>query len=147
MFVTKNQIFVFIACVTFGLFSGLLFGALSFIKVFIKYKIVKAILDVFCGAILGVAFVLYTYKLSFPSLRVYMFIGVLLGLVCYFKSFNILLAKSAEKIYNIYKQKKVKKLNDRIKIQKAGRRCNRRRGNTSNNTDIGNGLSVGIDKC
>jgi hypothetical protein len=34
-----------------------------------------------------------------------MLVGFFLGLVGYFKSFNIILAKSAEKIYNVYKSK------------------------------------------
>lgn len=146
MFVTKNQIFVFIACVSYGLFSGVAFGLLCFIKVFIKNKVLTVILDVICGAMLGAGFVSYAYKFNFPNLRAYMFVGILIGLLCYFKSFNILLAKSAEKIYNIYKSKKVKKTNDRIKIQKVSRRRNRRGSNVACHTDIGNGLSVSVNK-
>ncbi len=146
MFVTKNQIFVFIACITYGFFSGAVFGVLGFLKVFIKNKILTVVLDVICGVMLGMFFVIYAYEFNFPNLRAYMFIGTLMGLVCYFKSFNILLAKSAEKIYNIYKSKKVKKINDRIKIQKVNRRSNRGRRNATCHTDIGDGLSVSVNK-
>lgn len=146
MFVTKNQIFVFIACIAFGFFCGVVFGLLSYIKVFIKHKIIKDILDVILGGVLGCVLVLYAFKLNFPTLRVYMLIGVVIGIVGYFKSFNILLAKSAKKFYNICKSKKVKKKHDRIKIQKAGRRGNCRRSNLINDIDISNDLSVGVNK-
>lgn len=146
MFVTKNQIYVFIACVAFGFISGIVFGGLSYIKVFIKNRIIKIILEFLSGGLLGCFFVFYTYKLNFPTLRVYMLIGVVVGIVGYFKSFNILLAKSAEKIYNIFKSKKVKRKHDRIKIQKAGRCGNSRRNNTSNNIDIRNDLSISVNK-
>ncbi len=146
MLVTKNQIYVFIACIAFGVVSGVLFGILSILKIFLKYKILRLVPDVLAGLITGVLFVLYAYVLNFPTLRVYMVIGIMLGLVGYFKSFNIILAKSMEKIYNIYKSKKVRRKNDRIKVQKARGRRNSRRGDVNDNTDFHNGVSVNFNR-
>ncbi len=147
MLVTKNQFYVFIACIAFGAVSGLVFGGLAIFKIALKNKILRFLLDIVGGIIVGGLFVYYAFKMNFPTLRVYMFVGVLLGLIGYFKSFNILLAKSIEKIYNICKLKKVKKRNDRIKVQKTNRRRNRRRGYINDNIDIRDGVSVSINRC
>jgi len=146
MLVSKNQFYVFIACVAFGAVCGLIFGVLSIFKCFFKSKILKFFPDVISGILSGLIFILYTYLFNFPNLRVYMLVGFFLGLVGYFKSFNIILAKSAEKIYNVYKLKKVKRKHDRIKVQKISCRYNSRRGNVNDNLDIHNGVSVNFHR-
>ncbi len=141
MFVTKNQIFVFIVCVSFGAIFGIIFSIFN-ILVPRKYKWLQAVCGCFYGVLGGFAFVWLAYVLNFPNLRLYMFLGAILGIYAYFKSFNILVAKIQEKIYNIIKLKKVKIKNDRSKIQKISRRPNRRRRNVVSDINISDGLSI-----
>ena len=112
MFVAKNQIYVFIACIAFGGVFGVFLSASSVIKYFIKNRVVKIIPDVITFALIGATFSGYAYLLKLPNLRAYMLIGVFIGMLLYFKSFHILLAKCAQKLYNvcIEKLKKIKRL-------------------------------------
>lgn len=105
MFVSKNQFFIFLACLSFGGFSGMLLSLIYGVKYFIKNKVVKIILDIISCSILGALFVIYSYKIYFPNFRIYMFFGVVVGLYLYLKSFHILLANFCKKIYNIIEQK------------------------------------------
>ena len=123
MFVTKNQIFIFIACVAFGGVSGILFSLSALFKLFIKNRLLKMIPDVIASMPLSVCFIFYAYSLNFPNLRPYMLFGVFVGLLLYFKSFHIILAKTVQKIYNIYKSKKEKRVNDRRKGKRCLRLC------------------------
>ena len=144
MFVTKNQIFVFIACIVFGGLSGFLLSAINVFCALIKNRIVKFILSVIAFAIIGVLYSYYSYKMYFPNFRVYMLAGVLLGIYLYYKSFYIILAKFSKKFYNIIKQittKKKGKGNDRDKSKKNDSGNNRGRGAIANNIAISNGLS------
>lgn len=143
MFVTKNQIFIFIACVAFGGVSGLLYSISGAIKFFFKNKLLKIIFDALISLPIGVLFVVYAHQLNFPNTRGYMLLGVFTGIYLYFKSFYIILAKCAEKIYNICKQKRKIK-NDRNQSKKINRRRHGRRGVTRGNIAVNNGLSTNI---
>ena len=101
MFVTKHQFYVFIACISFGGISGLMFSATQTLKYYIKNKLIKVVLDVFVFIALAGGYVLYSHVLKFPNTRIYMLAGVFLGIVLYFKSFHIILAKYLKKLYNI----------------------------------------------
>ncbi|MBE7062001.1 MAG: hypothetical protein E7382_05645 [Clostridiales bacterium] len=129
MFVTKNQFYVFVACLAFGCAVGIIFGFSSIIKKRVKNILICAIGDFFAFIITAFLFLIYSFNMHFPSLRVYMFIGVYLGIYIYFKSFNIILAKCAEKIYNIRVKNKIKVKNDKRKKKKA-KSFNNGRGNT-----------------
>lgn len=146
MFVSKNQFYIFVACVAFGGIAGVVFSIASIFKLPFKNKILLSIPDILSFIVVVFLYVFISDFSRFPTIRFYMPLGVLIGLYLYFKSFNIILAKSAEKIYNIFKSKKVKRKHDRIKIQKAGCCGNSRRNNTSNNIDIRNDLSVSVNK-
>ena len=125
MFVSKNQFFVFIACVSFGCVCALLLSFSAALKFFIKNKIIKAIPDVIVFLLISVSFRIYCYKLNFPNVRFYMLLGAIIGMLLYFKSFHILLAKYAKKFYNIINRKiiKNKKAKDeRNKIKKVDSR-------------------------
>jgi len=122
MFLSQNQFYVFLACVTFGAFGGILFSLFSIVKTFAKSKIFDAITDVLCMIILSLAFSVFSYKLNFPNLRIYMLVGAMIGLTTYLKSFHRILAKFAKKFYNIIVQKfKINKgkKNDRNKSEKV----------------------------
>lgn len=106
MFITNGQFLVFVACVCFGAFSGILFLPNVIIKQFFNVKLLNYFLDFIVFIIISLLFVIYQNSLKFPSLRGYMIAGCLLGLYSYFKSFNIILAKCGKKFYNIYKSKR-----------------------------------------
>ena len=101
MFVTKNQLYVFIACVAFGGGAGIIFSLLSVIFERIKNKVIKALPFIIISIPLGFSYVFYGYMLKFPNFRVYMILGVFCGIYLYFKSFHIILAKFVKKFYNI----------------------------------------------
>ena len=149
MFVTLNQIYVFIACVSFGGIGGLIFSLFCIIKTLVKFKIFEVLCDVFCMALLSVAFSVFSYKFSFPNIRVYMIFGVLLGLTLYLKSFHRILAKFAKKFYNITIQKFTKgkgRKNDRNKGEKVNSGTNGRGSVVTVYSSVNNGLSNDYDK-
>ena len=119
MFVSSGQFYVFISCVSFGAISGFLFYVINYIKLIIKPEIFCKILDFVTMLIISFLYVVYSKRLNFPSFRLYMPFGVLLGLVCYFKSFNIILAKAQKKFYNKYIKNKGNKGNGRTKVKKG----------------------------
>lgn len=117
MFVTSGQFYVFVACVCFGGCTSILFSISALIKNYIANRLIKIILDVICFLFVGVLYVLYSHALKFPNFRLYMIVGVLLGIFSYLKSFHILLAKMAKKFYNIIDKKlrRVKRSKDERK--------------------------------
>ncbi len=146
MFVTKNQIYVFIACIAFGGLCGIILSAISAIKYFVKNKYLIIIIDVFSWAFLGVLFSIYSYILNFPNFRFYMLAGVFISIVAYFKSFHIILAKRTKKLYNkIIEKFKLKRTeDDRKKVQKSSGRKHGRRSASISNVSDGDGVSVDI---
>ena len=162
MFVSKSQFFVFVACIAFGGISGCLLSISAIIKFFIKSKIIKIIPDIIAFSIIATAFFYYAYLLKMPNLRIYLIVGVFLGMVLYFKSLHILLAKNAKKLYNIIKEKLIRLKNDRATKRKQRDRRkntdNRRKSKTSNrgrhgrrgvavsNSSVNYGLSTNIHK-
>ncbi len=108
MFVTNGQIYLFFSCLSFGIASGLVYSVIIFLKKVIKIKVIKILLDLLFFLILSVSFLIYTFLLKFPSIRVYMLVGVVLGLYIYLKSFHFILAKMCKRLYNIVVSKKCK---------------------------------------
>ena len=120
MFVAKNQIFVFIACIAVGGVGGVFFTLSALIKFFIKKKGLKIIPDIIAFIAFSALYVLVSYNLAFPSFRFYMAAGAITGLFAYMKSFNDILAFRAKKLYNIT----VRKIIARKKKSKAGSKEN-----------------------
>ena len=147
MFVTKHQFYVFVACVAFGGISGITFSISNTIKFCIKNKPVKTLLDVLAFLIVASAYVLFSHQLNFPNIRVFMIAGVFVGILLYFKSFHIILAKYLKKLYNIIDKnikRKKKAKDERIKVKK-GDSLNNSRGSTSRGSVAFNyGLSTNI---
>ena len=110
MYVTANQFYVFLACVSIGSTCGILYSIFYLIKYFVKINVIKILLDVLFYVASFFIFLMCGYKLYFPSLRVFMLLGFFIGLVVYIKSFNIILAKIVKKLYNKIKIK-CKKVN------------------------------------
>jgi len=144
MFVTSGQFFVFMACLAFGGCVGVLFSLLKAIKFLIKIRFLGVVLDVFFFIISSFIYVGFSYALKFPNFRVYMVVGVILGIFLYFKSFYLLLAKMSKKIYNIIILKfprKKKAKNDRRKGEKSNRCKHGRRGAVGSRFNIRDGLA------
>ncbi len=128
MFVTSNQIYIFLACVAYGGVSGVIFSILFCVKKIVKNQFLAFTFDFISFIVVAFGYLLYSYSLKFSDFRIYMPIGVFIGILAYLKSFHILVAKYVKKIYNIIR-KIFKKVNDdRIKSKKAGCGVNRGRG-------------------
>lgn len=148
MFVTKNQFYVFLSCVTFGCVCAILLSISTVIKFFIKNKAFKILPDVVVFILISFLYRIYSYKINFPNVRIYMIFGVLLGMLMYFKSFHILLAKYIKKFYNILNRKitKIKKAKDeRNKVKKVDSRNYGRRCFVGSSASIDNGVSTNIN--
>ena len=149
MFVTKNQFYVFLSCISFGGCAGLLLSAINGVGFLFKKKTINFICSVLALMVIGVLFSYYSYKMFFPNVRVYMLVGVMIGIYLYYKSFYIILAKLLKKFYNIYKQK-IKKLkgkgNDRNKSKKDDNSNDGGGSAPSRNLAIYNGLSNDFNK-
>ena len=143
MFISKNQFSIFIACVAFGCCIGIITLFFDFVKRKVNRKILKVIIDVISFIITAIAFSLYSFSMNFPSLRLYMLIGVLGGIYICRKSLYILLAKITKKFYNILiKIFKliIKAKDERVKIQKNYRCVDRGGSIVASNTSFDNGL-------
>lgn len=101
MFVTKSQIFVFIACVAIGGVGGIFFAISDFIKLFIKNERFRFLPDIAAFSLLAVWYGFASFMLRFPSYRFYMTVGVVSGLFLYMKSFRLTLDLWMKKLYNV----------------------------------------------
>ena len=125
MFVSHGQFYVFIASVSIGCVSGIIFSVVvEFSKLF-KNRIVLQIGYGLSLILASISFVYFQYKLSFPSLRFYMIVGVFLGLIVYAKTFNLMLAKALKKLYNIIRKTKSSYL-DKKRVKSVGAKDERR---------------------
>ena len=105
MFVSANQFYVILACLSFGVVWGVVFSFLSLIKRKIKIVYLSVLLDILFFVLLSGSYVLYSHWAGFPSIRAYMPLGVLLGICLYMKSFHLILAKVLKMTYNKYVRK------------------------------------------
>ena len=101
MNVSLGQFCIFLTCVSIGGVFGIVYTLFYIVKSLIKNNAVKILLDCFLFVLLTFFYVLISYLLNFPSFRIYMAFGVILGLILYQESFNFILAKFSKKIYNI----------------------------------------------
>lgn len=113
MFVTANQIFIFLVSIYAGLASGVIYDIFFVIKKFCGGRVFDVVLDILFFIVFAAIYIFISFLFEFPAFRFYMFFGAQLGLLMYIKSFHILFANAAKKIYN--------KLN-RERRKKGGRR-------------------------
>lgn len=106
MFLTETQFYVFVCCVAFGGVFAAVFYALRAIFAKIKHKWLKETIDGATISCFAILFVFAAYKLSFPSFRPYMLLGILTGFFAYSKSLYIILAKTVGIFYNRIKNKR-----------------------------------------
>lgn len=113
------QIFIFITCCVCGILSGIVYDVLYIARCCVcgihkqaytvKDKIFTAVCDVVYCLIFAAAFVFVSVMFEFEGLRLYMFIGCVLGALLYLKSFHIIVAFSVKKVYNRVTTKKTGK--------------------------------------
>ena len=109
MYVSHGQFYVFISCIAFGGASSLIFVFIYPLIRVVKYKIFKAIIEFLFFALVTILFNLYAFDMQMGDFRLYMPLGVLLGVCLGHKTFGFILAKMRSIVYNICKQKKRKK--------------------------------------
>ncbi|MBQ7339997.1 MAG: hypothetical protein IJW43_03995 [Clostridia bacterium] len=110
MFVTANQLYVFLSCLSFGACFGVFRTLAILIKEKTSKNAIKGVVEITYFILLSFGFVLYSYIVKMPNLRVYMIVGVLLGNFLYVKSFHYILAKSIKRVYNILERRKIKEI-------------------------------------
>ena len=152
MFVSANQAYVFIAAIAFGGAAGIIYFPVAAIKSARIPRILGIVSDAVFFVFFSAAFVFFSYSLSFPSFRAYMAAGALVGFFLSRKSFGVILAKIAKKLYNIIRKiiltvrKKGKTLYGRKKKNTKEKRLYHRRGSSRPDSSRHNGLPDGGDK-
>ncbi len=142
IFAVENQIFVIICCVAIGVVSGIFFSLSLFFKQFFKSRLASILCDVVAFIFSSILYIVISVSAGFPSTRAYMVFGYFVGLVLYFKSFNLMLAKSAKKLYNIIKKKTREIRYARIKSKTNNNSHNRRSSASSGYFAVRDDISV-----
>ncbi len=109
MYVSSNQFYVFLACISFGAVWGVVFSIESLLKRKIKIMYFRVLLDLIFFILLSGTYGIYSHWARFPSIRAYMPIGVIVGIYLYMKTFHIILAKAVKMAYNKYVRKLMQK--------------------------------------
>lgn len=96
----QDQLFVFLVCTLTGIAGGLLYDLFYTVRFFLRFRWVHIASDIlFCLAFAGL-YLLVSLCVELPALRFYSFIGCLLGLFLYLKSFHKIVAFFSERVYN-----------------------------------------------
>ncbi|HBF86172.1 MAG TPA: hypothetical protein DDW54_00675 [Clostridiales bacterium] len=101
MFVTLNQFYYFSECVFIGLACGIFYEFFAIFSIAFKNGVVRAVADISYLLVLFFFYYGLSLKFRFPSVRLYMPAGVILGFSLYFVTLHKILAKFIEKGYNI----------------------------------------------
>ena len=122
MFVTENQFHFFIISLSCGVFSGIFYDFIYLLTSWWQNKIFIFIRDILFFPLLAVMYVITSLKYNFPSFRLFLPVGTLLGFYLYLKSFHkpvaFLLKKGYNLIWTKLKIKKGKIKNDKRKARK-----------------------------
>ena len=125
-FKADGQFFYFIISLASGYLCGLATFPFEYFAV-IKSKILKFIAAILRGGVLAVIYVLIKAHFNFPDLEIYFIAAFLCGFLLYKKTFALIVAFYAEKIYNkcikILKHRR-KRINDTGQKKKLNRRNN-----------------------
>lgn len=152
MFVTSNQFYLFVLCVFIGNIVGIIYSLFSGVKGVLNNAYLKNLIDFLFVIVSAFIFVLLSHKFFFPSFRIYMLVGLLVGYYLYLKSFYIILAKFSKKLYNKIRKKLFVKITLKRRKNKDGKiksrktySCDHGRGCIVNNNSSFD-ISVSIDK-
>ncbi|MDE6059193.1 MAG: spore cortex biosynthesis protein YabQ [Clostridia bacterium] len=95
-----NQIYIFLVCVLCGIAGGVFYDFFYCIRYPFKNSWVRIATDVvFCIAFGGM-YLFVSAMMGLPNLRLYTFVGCILGIFLYIKSFHKIVAFFLEKVYN-----------------------------------------------
>lgn len=106
---TANQFLIFALCVGVGYCGGVIYEAFCFLRVCFgvrenRRKRIGAVLDISFFVALTVWVVFCSYVFTFPSFRVYMWTGYLLGGIIYLKTLHKIIAFFEIMWYNSIKK-------------------------------------------
>lgn len=96
-----NQVYTFFVCVASGAISGVVYDLFYVIKRFISGKITEISLDILFFILFAGIYIFTSVLFGLPEFRFFMFIGCLLGLLLYLKSFHIMLDFFINMLYNV----------------------------------------------
>ena len=112
-------IFIFITCTCCGVLSGIVYDVLYVARCAVcgihkqaytvKDRVFTAACDILYCLIFAAAFVFMSVMFNFDGLRLYMFLGCILGALLYLKSFHVIVAFFVKKVYNGITLKKGRK--------------------------------------
>ncbi len=92
--------FNFIICVTCGIVGGFVYDFLYCVRYPFRQKWVRIVTDVVFWIFFAGIYLFVTVLIGMPDLRFFAFIGCILGLFLYLKSFHKIVAFLAKKVYN-----------------------------------------------
>ena len=99
-----SQFYIFLICILIGAAGGLLYDAVALLRAPFSARPVRWISDGLFCILFAAVFLLVSVALELPSVRFYMFLGLLAGFALYLKSLHKIVAFFAKKIYNGMKQ-------------------------------------------
>lgn len=106
---TQNQFFTFLLCVAVGFCGGFLYEIFTFFARLFGQGKGRKVTSFLCDTVFFIAFAAFSVFaaviLHFPSFRVYMWIGYLLGGIIYLKSLRRIVAFLENVCYNVVRQK------------------------------------------
>lgn len=103
---TENQFIVFCFCIAIGFIGGILYEIFSFFRLIFRVKerkmqIIGALFDILFCLSFALFGIFSAFMLDFPSFRVYMCIGYLVGGIIYLKSLHKVVAILKKVCYNV----------------------------------------------
>lgn len=105
----QNQFYTFLLCVAVGFCGGFLYEIFAFIAKLLGRGKGGKIAVFVCDTVFFIAFATFSVFaaviLRFPSFRVYMWLGYLLGGIIYLKSLRRIVAFLENVCYNVVQQK------------------------------------------
>lgn len=103
-----NQFYIFLVCASCGIAGGVVYDMFYLLRTFVRVRAAEIAADVCFFAFFAGMYLFVSLLFGLPDLRFYMFLGCLIGLLLYLKSFHRIVAFFAEKVYNRVKDKKQK---------------------------------------
>ncbi|MDE6585777.1 MAG: spore cortex biosynthesis protein YabQ [Clostridia bacterium] len=146
------RFFIFMICLFVGIVSGVVYDVLYVARVClcgvdkkvytVKDRVFIAAADILYCLVFAAGFIFTSVMFDFEGLRLYMLAGCLIGALLYLKSFHLIVAFSAKKVYNKV-SKYTESKSGRTK-EKPHRRGNHgKRNNLSDNSGKRSHLSAG----
>ena len=99
-----NQAYLFLIFTLNGMFIGFLFDFFRILRKIFKTKnLITYIEDILFWILTGISIIFCMYKFSDGSLRLFMFLGLIFGIIIYMLTFSKIIMKIFVKLINIVK--------------------------------------------